>query len=89
MFEAIKQQDNSVFVRNNDIGNCEAIVFAEAARTGRTMLEVVKFTLEDPEGDDDVQLFVACETLDEQMRKTYKQQIIEEYLSDLVYANNK
>ena len=80
---------NTSFIKNDDVRNCEAIVFAEAARSGKTMLEVVQFTLEDPDGDDDMQLFVACETLDEQMRKAYTKQIIEDYLDNLVYENRK
>jgi hypothetical protein len=88
MFEAIKN-GNTTFIKNDDVRNCEAIVFAEAARSGKTMLEVVQFTLEDPDGDDDMQLFVACETLDEQVRKAYTKQIIEEYLDNLVYENRK
>ena len=89
MLEIIKTGENSVFICNNDVKNCEAIVFAEAARKGRTMLDVINCTLEDPEGDDDLDLFTACETLDDQIRKAYTKRIIEEYLDNLIYENNK
>lgn len=87
MFETIKLNDNSVFVRNNDVANCEAIVFAEAVRRGCTMLEVVESTLNDVDGDDDLELFVACETLQATYVNTYKKSIIDEYLGNLLYNN--
>ncbi len=89
MLQTIKTGENSVFIKNDDVRNCEAIVFAEAARSGKTMLEVIQFTLEDPDGDDDLHLFTACETLDIEMRKAYTKQIIAEYLDNLVYENSK
>jgi hypothetical protein len=64
MLTFVKTSPNSEFVHNPDVANCEAIVFAEAVRTGRTMLQVVKQTLDDIDGDDNLDLFCACETLE-------------------------
>ena len=83
MFEAIKQADNSVFVRNTDVKQCEAIVFAEAVRTGKTMLEVLHYVLN--EDDSNTELLCACETVQEQIINKYKQQIIFDFLDDLHY----
>jgi len=83
MFEEIKQADNTVFVRNTDVKQCEAIVFAEAVRTGRTMLEVLQYVLN--VDDSNTELLVACETVQEQIVNTYKKQIIFEYLDSEAY----
>jgi hypothetical protein len=83
MFEAIKQADNSVFVRNTDVKQCEAIVFAESVRTGKTMLEVLHYVLY--EDDSNTELLVACETVQEQIINKYKKQIIFEYLDAEAY----
>lgn len=65
------------YVHNDDVANCEAIVFAEAVRTGRTMIDVVKQTLDDIDGDDNLDLFCACETLEEQWQ-SYKRGVEDE-----------
>ena len=84
----ITQFDGGFSAQNNDVKNCEAVVFAEAVRTGRTMLQVLNFVLE--EDDSDTNLLCACETLDAEMRKAYKNKIIAEYLDEQLYAyNNK
>ena len=84
MLEVTKTGDNSFFARNDDVKNCEAIVFAEAVRTGRTMLQVMHYILE--EDDSDTNLLCACETLDAEMRAAYKNKIIAEYLDEQVYT---
>jgi len=81
----IKQFDGGFSAQNNDVRNCEAIVFAEAVRTGRTMLQVINYVLE--EDDSDTNLLCACETLQEEITKAYKQRIIAEYLDELAYNN--
>jgi hypothetical protein len=85
MLEITKVGDNSFFAQNNDVRNCEAIVFAEAVRTGRTMLQVLHYVLE--EDDSDTNLLCACETLQEEIVKANKQRIIAEYLDELAYNN--
>ena len=82
----IKQFDGGFSAQNNDVRNCEAIVFAEAVRTGRTMLQVMHYVLE--EDDSDTNLLCACETLDAEMRKAYKNKIIFEYLDNESYKYN-
>jgi len=81
----IKQFDGGFSAQNNDVRNCEAIVFAEAVRTGRTMLQVLHYVLE--EDDSDTNLLCACETLQEEIIKANKQRIIAEYLDELAYSN--
>ena len=83
MFEQIKTGDNSYFIQNTDVKNCEAIVFAEATRTGKTMLQVIHYVLE--EDDSDLELLCACETLREEMRKQYANTWIADYLDNLQY----
>ena len=84
----IKQFDGGFSAQNNDVRNCEAIVFAESVRTGRTMLQVINYVLE--EDDSDTNLLCACETLQEEITKAYKNKIIAEYLDEQLYAyNNK
>ena len=83
MFEQIKTGDNSYFIQNTDVKNCEAIVFAEATRTGKTMLQVIHYVLE--EDDSDLELLCACETLREEIRKQYENEWISTYLSNLQY----
>ena len=85
MLEVTKTSDNSFFARNTDVRNCEAIVFAEAVRTGRTMLQVIHYVLE--EDDSDTNLLCACETLQDAWVNTYKKSIIDEYLGNLLYNN--
>lgn len=85
MLEVTRTSDNSFFARNNDVKNCEAIVFAEAVRTGRTMLQVIHYVLE--EDDSDTNLLCACETLQDAWVNTYKKSIIDEYLGNLLYNN--
>jgi hypothetical protein len=87
MLEVTQIGDNAFFAKNTDVRNCEAIVFAEAVRSGRTMLQVLHYVLE--EDDSDTNLLCACETLQEQYVNTYKKQIIAEYLDNLLYENNK
>ena len=69
MLTFTKMGANSTFIHNDDVANCEAIVFAEAVRTGRTMIDVVKQTLDDINGDDNLDLFCACETLEIEWQK--------------------
>ena len=85
MLEVTRTSDNSFFARNTDVKNCEAIVFAEAVRTGRTMLQVINYVLE--EDDSDTNLLCACETLQDAWVNTYKKSIIDEYLGNLLYNN--
>ena len=81
----ITQFSGGFSAQNNDVRNCEAIVFAESVRTGRTMLQVINYVLE--EDDSDTNLLCACETLQEEITNAYKQRIIAEYLDDLAYKN--
>jgi phage terminase large subunit GpA-like protein len=83
MLEVTKLSDNAFFAQNNDVRNCEAIVFAESVRTGRTMLQVINYVLE--EDDSDTNLLCACETLQEEIVKAYKKQILEQYLDEQLY----
>ena len=85
MLEVIKTGPNSTFVKNDDVANCEQIVFAEAVRSGRTMLQVVQQTLEDIDGDDDLYLFTACETLDIEWQRAYTKRILTEYLDEQLH----
>jgi phage terminase large subunit GpA-like protein len=82
----IKQFDGGFSAQNNDVRNCEAIVFAEAVRTGKTMLQVINYVLE--EDDSDTNLLCACETLQEEITKAYKNKIIFEYLDNESYKYN-
>ena len=76
----VKQFDGGFTAENNDVKNCEAIVFAEAVRSGRTMLQVIHDVLE---GDDsDTNLLCACETLQETIVTAYTKQIIFSYLDN-------
>jgi len=86
MLEVTQFGNNSFHAVNNDVKNCEAIVFAEAVRTGKTMLQVINYVLE--EDDSDTNLLCACETLQEQFVNTYKKQIISEYLDNALYTIN-
>jgi len=81
----INKFDGGFSAQNNDVRNCEAIVFAESVRTGRTMLQVINYVLE--EDDSDTNLLCACETLQEEITKANKQRIIAEYLDELAYSN--
>ena len=83
MLEVTKVGDNTVFVQNTDVRNCEAIVFAEAVRTGRTMLQVINYVLE--EDDSDTNLLCACETLQEEIVTAYTSTILESYLDNELY----
>ena len=83
MLEVTQIGERSFHAQNNDIKNCEAIVFAESVRTGRTMLQVLHYVLE--EDDSDTNLLCACETLQEEITKAYKQRIIAEYLDNALY----
>jgi phosphoribosylpyrophosphate synthetase len=85
MLQVTKIGENSFHAQNSDVRNCEAIIFAEAVRTGRTMLQVINYVLE--EDDSDTNLLCACETLQEEIVNAYKQQIIAEYLDNLAYNN--
>jgi phage terminase large subunit GpA-like protein len=76
----IKQFDGGFSAQNNDVRNCEAIVFAEAVRTGRTMLQVINYVLE--EDDSDTNLLCACETLQEEITKAYAKKHVFEYLDN-------
>ena len=84
MLQVTQYADNSFFAQNTDVRNCEAIVFAEAVRTGKTMLQVLQYVLE--EDDSDTNLLCACETLQETIVNTYKKQIIADYLDEQLYA---
>jgi len=86
MLEVTQTGNNSFFAQNTDVRNCEAIVFAEAVRTGKTMLQVINYVLE--EDDSDTNLLCACETLQETIVNTYKKQIIADYLDELLYKHN-
>jgi hypothetical protein len=81
----ITQFSGGFSAQNNDVKNCEAIVFAEAVRTGRTMLQVINYVLE--EDDSDTNLLCACETLEAAFVNAYKQRIIADYLDELAYNN--
>jgi len=84
MLQVTQYADNSFFAQNTDVRNCEAVVFAEAVRTGKTMLQVINYVLE--EDDTDTNLLCACETLQETIVNTYKQRIIADYLDEQLYA---
>jgi len=86
MLEVTQFGNNSFHAVNNDVKNCEAIVFAEAVRTGKTMLQVINYVLE--EDDSDTNLLCACETLQETIVNIYKKQIISEYLDNALYTIN-
>jgi len=79
----ITKFDGGFSAQNNDVRNCEAIVFAEAVRTGRTMLQVMHYVFE--EDDSDTNLLCACETLQEEYVKAYKKQILSDYLDNQLY----
>ena len=79
----ITQFDGGFSAKNNDVRNCEAIVFAEAVRTGRTMLQVMHYVFE--EDDSDTNLLCACETLQEEIVNAYTKQIIHSYLDNEIY----
>ena len=83
MLEVTKVGDNTVFVQNTDVRNCEAIVFAEAVRTNKTMLQVINYVLE--EDDSDTNLLCACETLQETIVNMYTSAILESYLDAELY----
>jgi phage terminase large subunit GpA-like protein len=83
MLQVTQIAENAFHAENNDVKNCEAIVFAEAVRTGKTMLQVIHYVLE--EDDSDTNLLCACETLQEEIVKTYKKVFIESYLEDALY----
>jgi len=80
MLEVTKTSDNSFFAVNTDVKNCEAIVFAEAVRSGRTMLQVINYVLE--QDDSDTNLLCACETLQQEIVNAYTKQIIFSYLDN-------
>ena len=86
MLEVTQFANNSFFAQNSDVRNCEAIVFDEAVRSGRTMLQVINYVLE--EDDSDTNLLCACETLQETIVNAYKKQIISEYLDNALYTIN-
>jgi phage terminase large subunit GpA-like protein len=86
MLEVTQFANNSFHAKNSDVRNCEAIVFAESVRTGRTMLQVINYVLE--EDDSDTNLLCACETLQEEIVNAYKKQIISEYLDNALYTIN-
>jgi hypothetical protein len=79
----VKQFDGGFTAQNNDVRNCEAIVFAEAVRSGRTMLEVIQYVLN--EDDSDTSLLCACETLQETIVTAYTNTILESYLDNELY----
>jgi len=76
----ITKFDGGFTAENNDVKNCEAIVFAEAVRSGRTMLQVINYVLE--QDDSDTNLLCACETLQEEIVSAYTKQIIFSYLDN-------
>ena len=79
----ITKFDGGFSAQNNDVKNCEAIVFAESVRTGKTMLQVINYVLE--EDDSDTALLCACETLQEEIVNAYTKQIIHSYLDNEIY----
>ena len=79
----ITKFDGGFTAQNNDVKNCEAIVFAEAVRSGRTMLQVINYVLE--QDDSDTNLLCACETLQEQIVNMYTNTILESYLDNELY----
>ena len=83
MLEVTKTSDNSYFAVNTDVKNCEAIVFAESVRTGRTMLQVINYVLE--QDDSDTNLLCACETLQQEIVTAYTNTILESYLDNELY----
>ena len=83
MLEVTKVGDNTVFVQNTDVRNCEAIVFAEAVRTNKTMLQVINYVLN--EDDSDTNLLCACETLQQEIVTAYTSTILESYLDNELY----
>jgi len=83
MLEVTQIANNSYFAQNKDVRNCEAIVFAEAVRTNKTMLQVINYVLE--EDDSDTNLLCACETLQEEIVNAYTKQIIHSYLDNEIY----
>ena len=85
MLKVTQTSDRSFHAENTDVKNCEAIVFAEAVRSGRTMLQVINYILE--EDDSDTNLLCACETLDAAIVSAYRQRIIADYLDELAYNN--
>jgi hypothetical protein len=83
MLQVTQIAQNAFHAENNDVKNCEAIVFAEAVRTNKTMLEVINYVLE--EDDSDTNLLCACETLQEEIERAYKKRFIATYLDEQVY----
>ena len=86
MLKVTQTSDRSFHAVNTDVKNCEAVVFAEAVRSGKTMLQVINYVLE--EDDSDTNLLCACETLQEEIVNAYKKQIISEYLDNALYTVN-
>ena len=86
MLEITKIGENAHYAVNNDVKNCEAIVFAESVRTGKTMLQVINYVLE--EDDSDTNLLCACETLQEEIVNAYTKQIIFSYLDNEIVKFN-
>jgi phage terminase large subunit GpA-like protein len=80
MFEQIQTGGNSYFIQNTDVKNCEAIVFAEATRTGKTMLQVIHYVLEEDDSD--------MELLCDEIERAYKKVFIENYLENALYDLN-
>jgi len=79
----VKQFDGGFTAENNDVKNCEAIVFAEAVRSVRTMLQVINYVLE--QDDSDTNLLCACETLQQEIVTAYTNTILESYLDNELY----
>jgi len=79
----VKQFDGGFTAQNNDVKNCEAIVFAESVRSGRTMLQVIQYVLN--EDDTDTNLLCACETLQQEIVNVYTSTILESYLDAELY----
>jgi hypothetical protein len=84
MLTVTQTSENSFHAQNADVRNCEAIVFAESVRTGRTMLQVIKYVLE--EDDSDTNLLCACETLQEEILNAYTKQVLSSFLDEQLYA---
>ena len=87
MLQVTQIAQNAFHAENNDVKNCEAIVFAEATRTGKTMLQVIHYVLE--EDDSDLELLCACETLRDEIERAYKKVFIENYLENALYDLKK
>ena len=61
----------------NDIAFCQAMVHAESVLTGRTVLQVIDETLACESGN--FYLMLACETLEDEIIRTWTPRIVADY----------